>query len=45
MNLEYYAVSMHNGYKTNDLTSPFNKAFKANTQDRSNLIASVKFFF
>ncbi|GAA7116699.1 hypothetical protein JP0017_13210 [Helicobacter pylori] len=45
VNLQYYAVSMHTGYKTNDLTSPFDKAFKANTQDRSNLIVSLKFFF
>ncbi|MGL2910895.1 outer membrane family protein, partial [Helicobacter pylori] len=28
-----------------DLTSPFDKAFKANTQDRSNLMVSLKFFF
>ncbi|GAA7880440.1 hypothetical protein JP0449_06680 [Helicobacter pylori] len=45
VNLQYYAVSMHNGYRTNNLTSPFDKAFKANTQDRSNLIVSLKFFF
>ncbi|GAA7883417.1 outer membrane beta-barrel protein HofE [Helicobacter pylori] len=45
VNLQYYAVSMHTGYKVNDLTSPFDKAFKANTQDRSNLIVSLKFFF
>ncbi|OOP85985.1 outer membrane beta-barrel protein HofE [Helicobacter pylori] len=45
VNLQYYAVSMHTGYKVNDLTSPFDKAFKANTQDRSNLLVSLKFFF
>ncbi|WP_104687532.1 outer membrane family protein [Helicobacter acinonychis] len=45
VNLEYYVVSMHAGYKTNNLTSPFNQAFKANTQDRSNLMVSLKFFF
>ncbi|GAA7739769.1 hypothetical protein JP0165_08510 [Helicobacter pylori] len=45
VNLQYYAVSMHTGYKTNNLTSPFDKAFKANTQDRSNLVVSLKFFF
>ncbi len=45
VNLEYYVVSMHTGYKTNNFTSPFNKAFKANTQDRSNIMISLKFFF
>ncbi|WQS28215.1 outer membrane family protein [Helicobacter pylori] len=45
VNLEYYVVSMHTGYKANNFTSPFNKAFKANAQDRSNLMVSLKFFF
>ncbi len=45
VNLEYYVVSMHNGYRLDYLTGPFNKAFKADAQDRSNLMASVKFFF
>ncbi|AFI06111.1 outer membrane family protein [Helicobacter cetorum] len=45
VNLEYHTVSMHTGYKVNDFTSPFNKAFKANEQDRSNLMTTMKFFF
>ncbi|MGL2819466.1 outer membrane family protein, partial [Helicobacter pylori] len=45
VNLEYYVVSMHNGYRLDYLTGPFNKAFKADAQDRSNLMVSVKFFF
>ncbi|WP_104713120.1 outer membrane family protein [Helicobacter cetorum] len=45
--LQYHTLNMHKGYKTNpsDWYQPYNKNFKATSQDRSAMYISMKFIF